>query len=140
MRYEHACPEKALSAVERHFKWKLPPAYRSFVLEDELLRTELHVPRGDLAPDRLAANRDFADYLLKASKADYRLCDDDVVFLIHQGHQFWFFRCDGDDDPAVFRFREGEQRPTLVARHLSAWFATLRPAVAAADSMANYCF
>lgn len=132
--------ETELNAVERQFRWRLPLAYRSFVLEGDGLDAELHTPRRHLAPARLAANREYADFLLKASKADYALHDADVVFLVHEGYQFWFFRCDDGDDPAVYRFSEGERRPTKVAPSLSAWFSTLRAGRCGHEPVAQYCF
>lgn len=131
--------ETELNAFERRFKWRLPTTYRSFVLAGER-GAELHTPRRNLEPARLAANREFAEFLLKVSKAEYALRDADVVFLIHEGYQFWFFRCDDGDDPAVYRFSEGEQRPTRVAPSLSAWFATLQSGCGAADPVVQYCF
>jgi SMI1 / KNR4 family (SUKH-1) len=135
--------ETELKAAERRFNWRLPTSYRTFVLAADEPAAQLHTPRRDLEPARLAANREYADFLLKASKADYALAGADVVFLVHEGFQFWFFRCDDGDDPAVYRFSEGEQRPSKVAPSLSAWFATLRSGGAQAEAMeplAQYCF
>ncbi len=133
--------ETELNAAERRFKWRLPAAYRSFLLGGgDDVDSGLHTPRRQLGPARLAPNREYADFLLKASKADYALRDADVVFLVHEGYQFWFFRCDDGDDPAVYRFSEGEQRPTRVAPSLSAWFATLRSGCSPHEPVAQYCF
>ena len=118
--------ESDLSAIERDFGWKLPAAYRRFLLVPPDDAKGSAVRDLDFAVSRLGANREYADYLLRASKADYELSRSDVVFLFHQDYQFLFFRCGQNDDPPVYRFVEGEPSPREIATSFSDWLARLR--------------
>lgn len=44
-----------------------------------------------------------------------------IVFGHHQGYQFWYFVPRGQDDPAVFYFREGRQAAELKSPTFSAF-------------------
>lgn len=43
-----------------------------------------------------------------AAESNLTLPDDAFVFFMHQGYQFSFFLLDGDEDPQVYGFLEGD--------------------------------
>jgi len=58
--------------------------------------------------------RDWANKLIEEAARPFALSADAVVFLMHQGYQFFFFQADGkSDDPEVFYFIEGAPAETL---------------------------
>lgn len=73
-------------------------------------------------PERLLEFRDWAEDLLKESSGGLALSSSQFVFLVHQGYEFTFFVADGDDDPAVFEFIEGDRRFSQVSARLSGFF------------------
>lgn len=112
-----------LSGVEAALGARLPDAVREFFAAGRCVARRLPELSTDAARWRLY--RESAECLLRDSRAEYRLAPNDVVFLApyEYHYQFFFFRCDGCDDPPVFRFVEGERRPRQVAASFSEWAA-----------------
>lgn len=113
-----------VAGVERHLGLPLPPAYRAY-----LLLSGAYPPPALVGSDchgqylfQLSA---WADELLEECSRPFTLPADAVVFLMHQGYQFLYFRADGrTDDPPVFYFIEGmasQSAPELRFERFSAW-------------------
>jgi hypothetical protein len=117
------CSEDEIRAVEDAFSVRLPAAYRQFL-------TRLGKGSGDFLRGTdfryadhvdIFSQRKLAEGLLNASGSSFHLMPTHFVFMSHQGHQFLFFDCDGTDDPAVWRYLEGEADPQPVASRFSIW-------------------
>ena len=59
--------------------------------------------------------------MLDAAEAGFRLKDTDFVFAVHQGYEFLFFGAQESDDPAVWRYAEGDAAPQEVFSQFSEW-------------------
>lgn len=84
-----------IPALLRHFlrkcRWSMPP---------DLVGTDL-LKKEDL--------NEYAIELLEENGIENFLHEKDLVFMMHQGYIFWYFRADGDPDPVVFSFSETEK-------------------------------
>ena len=49
--------------------------------------------------------------LLKQDGVDNFLDKEDVVFMMHQGYIFWYFKANGNSDPTVFSYHEQKLKP-----------------------------
>ena len=115
-----------VAALERHLGLPLPAAYRAYLRiagaepPPELVGSDCH-------GDYLYLLRAGAEGLLRECGRPFDLPADAVVFLMHQGYQFFFFRADGcTADPPVFYFIEGMTTPAAPERRFerfSDWVA-----------------
>ena len=62
---------------------------------------------------RLMELRGWAEELLVESDSKFSLPPECFVFAMHQGYQFMYFLCDGNEDPEVLYYLEGEKEPYL---------------------------
>lgn len=115
-------PEQ-VAALERHLGLPLPAAYRAYLLvagadpPPELVGSDCH-------GDYLYQLREWADELLEESGRPFALPTDAVVFLMHQGYQFFYFRADGiAADPVVFYYFENWPAPQQRHDRFSDWVA-----------------
>jgi hypothetical protein len=49
--------------------------------------------------------------ILKEDGAEFFLEPNDLVFMMHQGYMFWYFKADGNPDPIVYGYFEGKLKP-----------------------------
>lgn len=99
------CTEEEVNELELFFGLHLPSAYKAFLKA---------MGRG---AGRLMRDADvFSEVLKKLTReASEILLDEEMsplpdrafVFGIRNSEQFLFFICDGDEDPVIFRFMEG---------------------------------
>ncbi|WP_298899636.1 SMI1/KNR4 family protein [uncultured Psychroserpens sp.] len=103
---------KKLDALEKEGHLIFPSIYKAFYLE--CLKA---VPKGlvgtDLYYNRKELNQ-WALELLEEDDAEIFLTEKDVVFMMHQGYMFWYFKADGAKNPNVYSYREMSLKPTLV--------------------------
>jgi hypothetical protein len=74
----------------------------------------ISIPKNLIGTDLLNRNPDLnqsAIELLEEDGVENFLEGNDVVFMMHQGYQFWYFRADGNPDPPVFGYHEKKLRP-----------------------------
>jgi hypothetical protein len=115
-----AIPEE-IETLQRLVGIVFPAAYKAFLLilgrdggpdfegSDCTIR---HVPK----------LRDWAENFLREQGSAFRLPQNAVVFIMHQGYSFRFFAADsGSEDPPVFAFDEGDAAPRLQAESFSTW-------------------
>jgi hypothetical protein len=98
-----------LSAIEKQKGIKFPEIYKNF-FED----CSFSIPSKLIGTDLLNNNPDlnkFAYELLNEDKVDFILAKDDVVFMMHQGYMFWYFKADGNPDPTVYGYYERKLTP-----------------------------
>lgn len=115
------CSEEDIAEIEKKCQLKLPFAYKLYLRKlgrkagdflGECLRTY---------PGILKYGQDKAKTLLAGT--GYRLPDTAFVFVERYGCQFFFFdTSDGQDDPPVYRYFEGDKGPVKVADSLTAAF------------------
>ena len=63
--------------------------------------------------------KEYAEKIVKLSTSSYTLPPSAFVFLMSQGYQFAFFHTDQGDDPSVYCFHEGDEKPQLIESQLS---------------------
>jgi SMI1-KNR4 cell-wall len=112
-----------VEALERQLGVVFPEAYKAFLL----------ILGRDGGPDFVGSDctigevptlREGAERLLRAQGSPFRLPEQAVVFLMHQGYSFLFFVADGTvEDPPVFAYLEGDPGPIQKAESFSAWLA-----------------
>jgi hypothetical protein len=114
-----------LDALEKHHGLRLPPAYRAYLLiagsgpPPELVGSDCH-------GDYLFKLREWGQELLKESGNPFELPTDAVVFLMHQGYQFFYFHADGlAEDPAVFYYFENWPAAERKYERFSDWVAVV---------------
>ena len=111
--------EQEITTVEADQGVKLPPIYRAFLAIMGKSAGSLFVGSDAFFPQILGLRCD-AEELLEENSSPFTLDSTDVVFLMHQGYQFMFMH-GSDDDPPVFLYKEGDDRPSLVASRLSSF-------------------
>jgi len=55
--------------------------------------------------------------LLEEDESDEALSDNDFVFFMHQGYQFYFFRLDEFPNPAIYYYGEGENSARFIYKY-----------------------
>jgi hypothetical protein len=114
------CREEEIGQLEKELGVALPAFYRLFLAR--MRRSACAFLSGtDFLFADLGGLRRQAEQLLRESKAGFRLSDTDFVFAVHQGYQFLFFDTKESDDPAVWRYEEGDAASQKVFRHFSQW-------------------
>jgi hypothetical protein len=99
----------ALSEIEKLKDIRLPEIYRNFFnhcfysIPEKLVGTDLL----NIYPD---LNK-FALELLNDDGIDIFLEKDDIVFMMHQGYMFWYFKANGNPDPIVYGYHESKLVP-----------------------------
>jgi hypothetical protein len=98
-----------LKEIEEKVGAALPDIYKDFYM---LCSTS--IPQGLVGTDLLNQSPDldtWAKDLLTENGAENFLDNDDIVFMMHQGYVFWFFKANGNQDPMVYGYREGNTSP-----------------------------
>jgi hypothetical protein len=63
--------------------------------------------------------REGAEELLEEDESAETLTDNEYVFFMHQGYQFYFFRLNEGDDPPIYYYGEGEYSHKFVKKYNS---------------------
>jgi len=114
-----------VAALERHLGLILPAAYRAYLLVAGAYPPP-NLVGSDCHNDYLYKLREWADILLGECGHPFALPADSVVFLMHQGYQFFYFRADGGtDDPAVWYYYENWSAPEQRYNRFSDWVAEI---------------
>jgi len=98
-----------LLRLEKENNISLPEAYKVFYRN-----CKSHIPEKLVGTDLLNNVPDLyiaAIDLLEENGVDNFLKEDDLVFMMHQGYMFWYFNANGDTDPIVYGYREGNLMP-----------------------------
>lgn len=99
-----------LSRIESERQISLPNIYRrfydlcSFSMPANLVGT-------DLWNNCWFDLNEAAVELLDEESVENFLDREDFVFMIHQGYIFWYFKANGDSDPTVYGYHEGNLKP-----------------------------
>ncbi|MBN2294814.1 MAG: SMI1/KNR4 family protein [Pirellulales bacterium] len=115
----------SINRLEEHLGLPIPAAYRAYLNiagaepPPKLVGSDCH--------DHYLFNlHEWANELLKESGDPFRLPDDAIVFLMHQGYQFFYFRADGvNDDPAVYYYFEDRPACENPYDRFSDWVAAI---------------
>ena len=91
----------------RSKKYKLPTVYRKFRRSCNW-RTPWSLVGTDLRLNGENLNY-WAKQLLEENAIECFLKDKDYVFMMHQGYIFWYFEANGDENPDVYSFHEGNE-------------------------------
>lgn len=102
------CSLEEISKIEEFYDIKLPYSYKKFL-----------VKMGHNAGDFLSGTdafynnifnlKNWANELLYECKQPFTLESKYFVFAMHQGYQFWFFSTEGNIDPEIYYYYEGEK-------------------------------
>jgi len=63
--------------------------------------------------------QEWAIELLDEDGSDEMLTDNDFVFFMHQGYQFYFFKLNEGNDPPVYFYEEGENSKSFIKKYKS---------------------
>ena len=114
------CNESEIRELEQLFGLTFPRVYREFLQKMGRQAGRLFLG-SDVFLGRIRELRQYAEEILKESSTTFRLPVNCHVFLSHQGYVFLYFVADSQDDPAVYRFVEGERAPTRVNSSFSSF-------------------
>lgn len=67
----------------------------------------------------LVENQEFIEDLSKLHNVDADRVSDIFVFMVHQGYITFYFYCNENDDPKVFRHYEGDTKANEIAASLT---------------------
>ncbi|WP_299306930.1 SMI1/KNR4 family protein [uncultured Psychroserpens sp.] len=101
-----------MDTLEKELNLTFPSIYKKFYLEclkavpKALVGTDLFHDKHEL--------KEWALELLEEDDAEIFLTEKDVVFMMHQGYMFWYFKADGAKNPNVYSYREMSLKPNLV--------------------------
>lgn len=114
-----------IAKLEEHLRLPIPAAYRAY----------LAIAGGSPPPELVGSDchgrylfelRDGAVELLNECGNPFTLPDDAVVFLMHQGYQFFYFQADGvTDDPPVYYYFEDRPEVERPYERFSDWVAAI---------------
>lgn len=86
-----------------------PKIYKDFYMFCEKFTPE--GMRGSDLFNKYKELNDWAKELLKEDGVEDFLNYDDFVFLMHQGYMFWYFKANGEENPKVYYYHEGQKKP-----------------------------
>lgn len=102
------CSEAEIRALERHYNFKLPGIYRSYLSKMGHSAGKLFTGT-DVSYKWLFELRDLLQETLETDKSDIELPENIFVFSSHQGYIYHFFYVvDGSENPSIFGYREGD--------------------------------
>ncbi|QDT70186.1 SMI1 / KNR4 family protein [Planctomycetes bacterium MalM25] len=117
------CTKREIAQLERQYSVQLPAIYKAFLL-GSYPDVEARLVGSDIDMRYLPEIRRWAQELLVENDVGHQLPSDSFVFLMHQGYQFMYFPCDGTDNPPVFYYLEGDEKPRLIFERFSEWIAS----------------
>lgn len=109
------CTEDEIKQLETKLGNKLPKYYKEFLLRmghnsgDFLAGT-------DIRYKSVFSLKEWAEELLKENNYPFKLFEDDFVFAMHQGYQFWYFKINNNDNPEIYYYLEGKSKPEIIAK------------------------
>lgn len=112
------CTENEIAAIESHLNLKLPQAYKDYL-------SRMGKKAGDFLSECLLTYPEIVEYGRATAeglvqRTEYKLPKSAFVFVERYGCQFFFFdTASNDDNPSVYRFLEGDQKPEKVANTFS---------------------
>lgn len=114
------CSESEISEIEQEVAVSLPAAYVLFL--EEMGRSAGDFLRGDdlFYPEMIGLTGDARECMTEADCAAM-LADSDFVFAGHHDYVYLYFNTEAGDDPPVYRYIEGEDKPEKVFESFSEW-------------------
>ena len=106
-----------LESFERKYEIKLPQLYKAWFYKGGP-QSESFIGT-DADESYLPQLRGWATELLNDCHVNFELPSNAFVFAMHQGYEFMYFLCDGNDDPEVWYYFEGESEPYIKWKSLS---------------------
>lgn len=100
---------KSISKIERERNISFPEIYRIFY---DLC--SITIPKNLVGTSLLNENpelNEWASELLEEDGVENFLEANDVVFMMHQGYIFYYFKADGNPDPIVYGYYEKKLQP-----------------------------
>ena len=107
--------ESGIVRCEQELDVRFPAAYRDFLLCMGKASGDLLCGSDQAGLEDLEDFRKQALELIEESGSTFRLPDDAVVWLFHQGYQFTYFRCNAPRDTPQMLWSEGEDEPMELA-------------------------
>ena len=99
------CTEEEVRLLENNLKCRFPEAYREFLLwMGHGAGTFLQGT--DIFYEHVQRIQKWAKELLSENSFPKSLPDDAIVFMMHQGYQFMFFRISEGDNPPIYYYHE----------------------------------
>lgn len=100
---------KTLKLLEQKYAIELPTSYTEWFMRGgphsrNFIGSDMDLPY-------LPELNEWAIELLEESGCNYKLPNNSFVFAMHQGYQFMYFICDGNNDPEVWYYLEGDMEP-----------------------------
>lgn len=99
----------SLSEAEIAYGLSFPEIYKDFYK-----RCESSIPKEMVGTDLFNNYKEltkWAKELLEEDNAEDFLDNDDFVFMMHQGYMFWYFKANGEENPKVYFYFEGQVTP-----------------------------
>ncbi len=116
--------EDDIDRAESAFGITFPPAYRAFLLVCGMQPPKSLVG-SDCTLEDLATINSEASSLFTENNITGSLVQNIFVFLMHQGYSLLYFPLNGNVDPPVYCYNEGDPSPVLVESQLSDWVASV---------------
>ncbi len=114
-----------IDRLEIHLGLPIPGAYRAY-LGIAGTSPPLELVGSDCHGQYLFEMRQGAIELLQEMGDPFTLPDDAIVFLMHQGYQFFYFHADGtNEDPPVYYCFEDRNTVERPYEHFSDWVAAI---------------
>lgn len=107
------CNKTEIAEVKEQWSQKLPLAYLEFLQTMGKEAGRLFVGSEIFYPECLELRESAVELLSEFDKEDV-LPDDAIVFSMHQGYQFLFFKSSEGDDPPVYHYSEGKDYFTKI--------------------------
>jgi len=99
------CDAIQIAEIETDCGCELPVAYREFLARMGRRAGDFYVGTDMFYPVLLGLTKEAHD-LVAEDNSDISLPQDAIVFSMHQGYQFLFFRAQDGDDPPVYYYME----------------------------------
>jgi len=114
------CSESGISQVQKSFGISCPPSFRLAIQTMGRKCGSFLTGSEFLSPKILEMKKNAQD-MLKYEKSTHELLPCDLVFWTHQGYQFTFLRCSGEEDPPVYHYSDEMREFRKTSEHFSDW-------------------
>lgn len=108
-----ACTTSQVDDVQNCMPGKMPLAYRLFLQAMGAGAGRFFRGTSVYYPTMIGLT-EAAQEILEDNGGNTKLPDDAFVFAMHQGYQFFYFRCNSDNPP-VYHYMDGESEATMWA-------------------------
>lgn len=101
------CTDEEVQQIQKQYKFTIPAIYVEFLKRMGRGAGQILAGTDVFYPEVLGLT-EAAEEMMRREESSHLFPEDSVVFAMHQGYQFMYFRCSEGDDPPVYYYMMGD--------------------------------